>query len=170
LIGRSPRSRLNALQAATRRIATGDLSARAPADGEDEIAALARAFNMMAVELGARAEELRAADHARRQLFADMCHELSTPLTAIRGYVEMLSMRGVSFDSSARKRYLGILDQETHRMQRRIADLLDLARLEAGGGILTIRPVSVEQLFGYMVRPTIPTAQRNRSPHDRARR
>jgi signal transduction histidine kinase len=55
------------------------------------------------------------------------------------------------FDSSARKRYLGIIDQETHRMQRRIADLLDLARLEAGGGILKIRPVSVEQPFGYVV-------------------
>jgi signal transduction histidine kinase len=151
LIVRSPRSRLNALQAATRRVATGDLSARAPEGGEDEIAALARAFNMMAVELRARAEELRAADHARRQLLADMCHELSTPLTAIRGYVEMLLMNGGSFDSSARERYLGIIEQETHRMQRRIADLLDLARLEAGGGLLTIQPVSVAELFLYVV-------------------
>jgi two-component system sensor histidine kinase BaeS len=147
LIVRSPRRRLDALQAATRLVATGDLSARAPEDGEDEIAALARAFNMMAVELGARADELRAADHARRQLLADMCHELSTPLTAIRGYAEMLLMNGVSFDSSARERYLGIIEQETHRMQRRIADLLDLARLEAGGGILTIQPVLVQQLL-----------------------
>jgi signal transduction histidine kinase len=151
LIVRSPRRRLNALQAATRRVATGDLSARAPEDGADEIAALARAFNMMAVDLGARAEELRAADHARRQLLADMCHELSTPLTGIRGYAEMLLMKDVSFDSSARRRYLGIIEQETHRMQRRIADLLDLARLEAGGGILTIQPVPVAQLFRDVV-------------------
>jgi signal transduction histidine kinase len=151
LIVRSPRSRLNALQAATRRVATGDLSARAPEDGEDEIAALAQAFNMMALELGTRAEELRAGDHARRQLLADMCHELSTPLTAIRGYVEMLLMNGVSFDSSARERYLRIIEQEAHRMQRRIADLLDLARLEAGGGILTIQLVSVAQLFRDVV-------------------
>jgi signal transduction histidine kinase len=151
LIVRSPRRRLNALQAATRRVATGDLSARAPENGKDEIAALARAFNMMAVELGARAEELRAADHARRQLLADMCHELSTPLTAIRGYVETLLMKSVSFDSSTRERYLEIVEQETLRMQRRIADLLDLARLEAGGGILTIQPIPVAELFQYVV-------------------
>jgi len=151
LIVRSPRRRLNALQEVTRRVAAGDLSARAPEQGEDEIAALARAFNTMAVELGLRAEQLHAADHARRQLLADMCHELSTPLTAIRGYVEVLLMRDVSFESSARERYLGIIEQETHRMQRRIADLLDLARLEAEGGILAIQPVSVAQLFGYVV-------------------
>jgi signal transduction histidine kinase len=151
LIVRSPRRRLNALQEATRRVAAGNLSVRAPEEGADEIAALARAFNTMAVELGLRAEQLRAADQARRQLLADMCHELSTPLTAIRGYVEILLMKDVSFDSSAGEGYLGIIEQETHRMQRRIADLLDLARLEAGGGILAIQPVSVAQLFRYVV-------------------
>jgi signal transduction histidine kinase len=147
LIVRSPRRRLNALQEATARVAAGDLSVRAPEDGKDEITALARAFNTMAAELGVRAEQLRAADNARRQLLADMCHELSTPLTAIRGYVETLLMDGVPFDAGTRARYLGIIEQETHRLQRRISDLLDLARLEAGGGILTIQPVSVARLF-----------------------
>ena len=151
LIVRSPRRRLNALQEATRRVAAGDLSARAPENGEDEVAALARAFNSMAVELGLRAEQLQTNDHERRQLLADMCHELATPLTAIRGYVEVLLMDGVLFDASTRERYLRIMEQETHRMQRRIADLLDLARLEAGGGILTIQPVSVAQLFGDVI-------------------
>jgi signal transduction histidine kinase len=151
LIVRSPRRRLNALQEATERVAAGDLSVRAPEDGKDEITALARAFNTMAVELGVRADELRAADNARRQLLADMCHELSTPLTAIRGYVETLLMDEVPFDAGARTRYLGIIEQEAHRLQRRIADLLDLARLEAGGGILTIQPVSVGQLLRDVV-------------------
>jgi signal transduction histidine kinase len=151
LIVRSPRRRLNALQEVTRQIAAGDLSARAPEEARDEIAALARAFNSMAIELRARDDELRAADHARRQLLADMCHELSTPLTAIRGYLETLLMDGVSFDSAARDRYLGIVQQEADRLQRLIADLLDLARLEGGGGILTIEPVSMAQLFDHVV-------------------
>jgi signal transduction histidine kinase len=151
LIVRSPHRRLNALQEATRRVAGGDLTARASEEGADEIAALARAFNAMAIELQSRADQLRAADQARRQLLADMCHELSTPLTAIRGYVEMLLFEGVSFDAATRKGYLGIIEQEADRMERRIADLLDLARLEAGGGILTIQPVSVPQLFDSVV-------------------
>jgi signal transduction histidine kinase len=132
-------------------VAEGDLTARASEDGDDEIAALARAFNAMAIELHARADQLRTADQARRQLLADMCHELSTPLTAIHGYVEMLLMDGVSFDARTRKSHLGIIEQEANRMQRRIADLLDLARLEAGGGILAIQPVSVPQLFAGVV-------------------
>jgi signal transduction histidine kinase len=56
-------------------------------------------------------------------------------------------MEDVSFDSWTRKRYLGIIEQQAHRLQRRIDDLLDLARLEAGGGILAIQHVSVAQLF-----------------------
>ncbi len=151
LIVRSPHRRLDALRDATRQVAGGDLTARASEEGDDEIAALARAFNAMAIELHARADQIRATDHARRQLLADMCHELSTPLTAIRGYVEMLLTEGVLFDAHTQKSYLGIIEQEADRMHRRIADLLDLARLEAGGGILTIQPVSLPQLFGGVV-------------------
>jgi two-component system sensor histidine kinase BaeS len=151
LIVRSPHSRLNALHDATRHVAGGDLTARASEEGDDEISALARAFNVMAIELQARADQLRAADQARRQLLADMCHELATPLTAIRGYVEMLLMDGVSFDACTQKSYLGIIEQEADRMHRRISDLLDLARLEAGGGILTIQTVSVAHLFDGVV-------------------
>ena len=151
LIVRSPRRRLNALQHVTERVVSGDLQARAPEHGRDEVTVLARAFNTMTVELGARADQLRTADQARRQLLADMCHELSTPLTAIRGFVEMLLLREESLDSTERRRYLQIIDQETRRMQGRIADLLDLARLEAGGGILTIRPTSVKKLLDDVV-------------------
>jgi signal transduction histidine kinase len=80
-----------------------------------------------------------------------MCHELSTPLTAIRGFVEMLLLQEETFDSSERRRYLQIIQQETRRMQGRIEDLLDLARLEAGGGILTIRKTSVRKLLDDVV-------------------
>ena len=95
--------------------------------------------------------EVPISGRARRQLLADMCHELSTPLTAIRGYVETLLMKDVTFESITRERYLGIIEQETHRIERRVADLLDLARLEAGGGILSIQAVSIAELFRYVV-------------------
>ena len=142
------RRRLLALERAARQFGAGDLSARAPDRGGDEIAAVASAFNTMADDLAARAEALAASDKLRRQLLADVSHELNTPVTAMRGYVETLTMPELTIDESTRARYLGIIADETARMERLIGDLMDLARLEGGGGALRQDAVSVEQLFG----------------------
>ena len=56
---------------------------------------------------------LAASDRARRQLLADVSHELMTPLAAIRGYTETLAMPEVTFDAETRTRYLGIIGDET---------------------------------------------------------
>jgi signal transduction histidine kinase len=141
------RHRLRQLQDATVRFGAGDLSARAPDRGGDEVAALARSFNQMGDELAERARALEASDKARRQLLADVSHELMTPLTAMRGYVETLSMRELDLDERRRERYLRIIDEETHRLERIIGDLLDLARLEGGGGTLRHEDVSIRALF-----------------------
>ncbi len=141
------RRRLRELETAARSLGSGDLSARAPDRGGDEIAAVASAFNAMADDLAARAEALTASDRARRQLLADVSHELTTPVTAMRGYLETLMMPELSLDDARRARYLAIISDETARLERMIGDLLDLARLEGGGGSLTIEDVSVASLF-----------------------
>lgn len=141
------RRRLRQVQQATVRLGAGDLSARAPEQGGDEVAEVAASFNRMADELSSRAQALEASDTARRQLLADVSHELMTPLTAMRGYVETLSMRELSLDAATRERYLGIVSEETHRLERIIGDLLDLARLEGGGTPFKREPVSVSGLF-----------------------
>ena len=149
--------RLRGVEHAARRFGSGDLSARAPVQGGDEVAAVATAFNSMADDLAARAEALQAADRARRQLLADVSHELNTPVTAMRGYLETLRMPEFDLDESTRARYLGIVDDETARLERIIRDLLDLARFEGGGGELVIRDVAVGQIF-----------ERVRARHERA--
>jgi two-component system sensor histidine kinase BaeS len=101
----------------------------------------------MATDLGARDEQLKAADRTRRLLLADVSHELMTPLTAVRAYREVLGMTGLAHDPDI-ARCLGIIGDETQRMERLIGDLLDLARLEAGGERLRHEDVSVEDLFG----------------------
>ena len=141
------RRRLRELETAARRFGTGDLSARAPDRGGDEVAAVASAFNAMASDLSARAEALAASDRARRQLLADVSHELTTPVTAMRGYLETLTMPELSLDSDTRSRYLAIISDETNRLERLIGDLLELARLEGGGGSLSREPVPVADLF-----------------------
>ena len=141
------RQRLQQVQAATQRLGGGDLLARVPEQGHDEVAAVARSFNRMADELAERALALEASDTARRQLLADVSHELMTPLTAMRGYIETLGMAELQIDPSTRERYMRIVTEETHRLEHIIGDLLDLARLEGGGTAMRQEEVPVEMLF-----------------------
>ena len=70
-----------------------------------------------------------------------------TPLTAMRGYLETLSMSELDIDPPTRERYLQIVSEETHRLERIVGDLLDLARLEGGGGTMRQERVDVAALF-----------------------
>ncbi len=144
---RPAQRRLRALEDAARQLGAGELTARAPIAGGDEVTSVARAFNAMADELDRRTTALESATEARKQLLADVSHELMTPLTAIRGYLETLQMSELQLDEDARRRYLGIVSAEAERLEQITGDLLDLARLEAGGGTLTTTPVDVQALF-----------------------
>ena len=134
------RQRLRQVQDATERLGAGDLTVRVPDKGGDEVAAVARSFNRMADDLMERAHALEVSDKARRQLLADVSHELMTPITAMRGYIETLAM--LELDPETRQRYVAIVTDETYRLEHIVGDLLDLARLEGGG--LTMRRVTVE--------------------------
>jgi signal transduction histidine kinase len=150
LIFEPARRRLDHLERATRAIGAGDLSARAPEGGSDEIAYLAKAFNAMAADLAARDAALRTSDRLRRQMLADVSHELKTPLTAMRGYVETLHMSDVALDPATRERYFVTLERETSRLDRIIKDLLDLARLENGVGTLDVRLFAIDRVFEHV--------------------
>jgi signal transduction histidine kinase len=144
---RPARRRLRTLQQAAEALGAGQSATRAPESGGDEVAALARSFNQMAGELEARVRELKASDRLRRQLLADVSHELMTPLTAIRGYLETLSLPGAVADDATRDRYLRVVTDESLRLESIIGDLLDLARLEGGGSVLYREAVPVDWLF-----------------------
>ncbi len=156
------RRRLKEVQAATERLGSGDLMARAPERGGDEVALVARSFNRMADELAVRARALEEADRARRQLLADVSHELLTPVTAMRGYVETLAMPELELDAATRARYLGIVNDEILRLEHIVGDLLDLARLEGGGTALRREQVSLASLFERVRARHERTAEANR--------
>ena len=141
------RRRLSALEAAAERLGDGDLTARASPAGGDEIARVAEAFNRMAGELEGRDTALRTSDALRRQMMADVSHELKTPLTAMRGFIETLRMPEVALDAERRERYFETIDRETRRLERIVKDLLDLARYEHGGVVLQRRLFDIERLF-----------------------
>ena len=121
LAGRITRP-LEAAEAATRRIAAGDLGTEVPVSDatEPEVASLARSINAMAAEL-ARAQGLE------RQFLMSVSHDLRTPLTSIRGYAEAIT-DGTAKDVEQAARVIGA---ESRRLERLVADLLDLAKLDA---------------------------------------
>ena len=154
------RRRLRALEQAAQRLGEGDLGARAPQKGGDEIARVAAAFNRMAGELEARDAALRTSDALRRQMMADVSHELKTPLTAMRGYIETLRMPEVALDTERRHRYYETIERETRRLERIVKDLLDLARYEHGAVVLQRRLFDIERLFENVARRHEREAQR----------
>jgi signal transduction histidine kinase len=151
LIFRPAHQRLRSLEGAARALAAGRTDVRANEKGGDEVSALAHEFNRMADDLNERATALAASDKARRQLLADVSHELMTPLTAIRGYIETLSMPHVPLDDETRRKYLEIANRETYKLEAIIGDLLDLGRLDAQAATLQLASVSIEDLFDRVV-------------------
>jgi signal transduction histidine kinase len=145
------RRRIQDLQRAVRLLGEGDSTARATEGGSDEVADLAGTFNSMADELERRATDLTASDTARRQLIADVSHELMTPLTAILGHLETLSMVEVRLDDEKRQRSVAISIREARRLERLIGELLEAARLEAGGGDLQMQEVALAGLFEQVI-------------------
>jgi signal transduction histidine kinase len=144
------RRRLRRLEDVSLRFGAGDLSARVPVNGRDEVTAVGAAFNRMAEEIAARDEALRTSDRLRRQMLADVSHELKTPLTSMVAYVETLRDQGIALDTETRTRYLDTLKRETVRLDRLVRDLLDLARLENGVSDLEPRVFATARVFEHV--------------------
>jgi signal transduction histidine kinase len=130
--------RLRALERLADRVTEGDLAARVEVGGPDEIGRLAERFNRMTERLAAAREELGRAESQRSRLLADITHELSTPLTSIRGYVETLLDPAVPTSPEERAGYLRDVLDEAMRLDLLIQDLFDLVRLEAGATALKL--------------------------------
>ena len=116
------------LEEATRRLAGGDLSTRAPLQKRflgrgDELDKLTQEFNAMA-------ERIESTDRERRAFLADVSHELRTPLTAIKGSAETLR-DGAWRNERMAPRFAATIVTQSDRLIRLVGDLLQLARLES---------------------------------------
>ena len=104
--------RLATLENNVRRIAEGDLDVRIKGAGHDEIGRLGEAFNVMSENLKESHDRLIDADRQRRRFLADVTHDLSTPLTTIRGYAETLLDPKVPKSQEETARYLQFIQEE----------------------------------------------------------
>jgi signal transduction histidine kinase len=124
------------LATAARRISQGQLDQRVPVNGADEVAGLAQAFNDMAANL-------QQAETLRRNLVADVAHELRTPLSVIQG-----NLRAILDDVyPLEKSEIAAIYDETLILNRLINDLRELAQAEAGQLSLNIQPTELTPLI-----------------------
>lgn len=98
----------------------------------DEITRLHQTCAEMSAQLDAQMQSLKATDRMRRELVANVSHDLRTPLAAMRGYLETLQIKDADLSLAEKQRYLAIAVQHTDRLARLIAELFELARLDAG--------------------------------------
>jgi len=115
---------LGAISRAARRIAGGDYGQRVPVKGPGEVADLALAFNQMAARVA-------ASQQTQRDFLANVSHDLRTPLTSIQGFSQAIA-EGVTSDPASAARAAQIIHDEAGRLNRMVASLLELARIEGG--------------------------------------
>ena len=101
--------------------------------------------------------ELRRLERIRRDFVANVSHELKTPLTSIRGYVETL-LDGALHDEQNNTRFLEKIEQNVQRLSHLVTDLLSLARIEAQEGALPLERVDLHGLIEQAQRRHEPSA------------
>ncbi|MDX9802012.1 MAG: HAMP domain-containing sensor histidine kinase, partial [Spirochaetia bacterium] len=112
------------LESAVKKIADGNLDFQLEVKGSDEVAALSSSFEKM--------RETLKDDHGRKSRFLmAVSHDLKTPLTSIKGYLEAIN-DGMASDAQTQKKYLDIISEKASALEKRISDLIDFAGMETG--------------------------------------
>lgn len=120
------------------RYSKGDFSARIPISSTEEATQLAVSFNVMA-------DQLKDLEATRRSFVANVSHELRSPLTSMKGFLE--AMQDGTIGPEEYEKYIGIVLSETRRMATMVNDLLDLARIESGKTALRLEVFDINELI-----------------------
>lgn len=132
------------MQEVTRRIAVGDLDARLSITHNNEIGSLAGAINNLA-------EDLQQYRDTRQEFFANISHELRTPITYLEGYSKVIKDRLYDTEEE-RDQYLDIIHQESLRLQHLVNDLFELAKMEEGKVSLSSEWIDLTEITDNAVR------------------
>jgi two-component system sensor histidine kinase SaeS len=132
--------------AESRKIALGNYHAQVPVVGPAEFKKMANQFNEMSTHLEVSFNRLRDSEVSRRELIANVSHDLRTPLASIQSYVEALQ-DGVVEDKETYQKYLSTIQTESIRLGHLINDLFELSRLDAGIEEFQPEPYPLEDLI-----------------------
>ncbi|NQV16260.1 HAMP domain-containing histidine kinase [bacterium] len=138
--------RLRVISEMVSKFEQGDLEHRIQISSSDEFGQLGNSFNNMADTIESIIEKLKQNDTLRRELIANVSHDLRTPLASIQGYVETILMK-TDLDQEQRIKYLEVILKNTVGLSRQVSELFELSKLEAKQIQPTLEPFSISELM-----------------------
>lgn len=114
-----------------RRFKDGDMQARIPPDMGKDLPVLTETFNGMADRIVANIEELKSVEKLRRELIANVSHDLRTPLAIMQGYIETMQIKNDQLSPDEREKYLNIVLSSSQKLSRLVQQLFEYSKLEA---------------------------------------
>jgi len=152
IIARRMTRSLDLLSSATEEVAASAFREPIVVDSRDEIGALARSFNSMA-------SQLRQMEETKREFFATVSHEFRSPLTSIRGAVDLLHEGGPGPLTEKQERLTDIIAKSSERLLRLANQILEMSRLRAGLVELERKPLDLARLVDRAVEELHPQAE-----------
>jgi signal transduction histidine kinase len=159
LLFRRLTQRLRNMQNVVAAFEQGNFDQRIDEGSSDEIGQLAACFNRMADTLVDTMEELRQADRMRRELVANVSHDLRSPLASIQGYLETVHMKDGDLNPEERQRYVKTALRNAQRLNDLVSELFELSKLETEQVEPTIESFPIAELVQDIVMQYEPQAE-----------
>ena len=118
-----------------------------PVENPDEIDTLRNAFALMGDRIIEQLSRLEENDRLRRELISNVSHDLRTPLSSMRGFIETLLIRGARLSNAERQKYLEITHKHTERLTQLVGELFELSKLESAAVEPTLELFSLAELL-----------------------
>ena len=151
--------RLRKVTSTVRKFEKGDFQNRAEIDSMDEIGQLGSAFNLMADAIVVSMEKIQQNDVLRRELIANVSHDLRSPLASIQGYLETVLMKETTLTPEKRREYLNTVYNNVSMLSRLVNELFELSKLDAKQVEPECEPFSIAELVQDMVLEFQPQAE-----------
>jgi signal transduction histidine kinase len=152
IVARRMTRSLDLLSSATAEVAAGAFQEPITVQSRDEIGTLARSFNLMA-------SQLRQTEETKREFFVTVSHELRSPLTSIRGAVDLLHAGAPGPLTESQERLTAIIALSSARLLRLANQILEMSRLRAGLAELDRKPLDLAGLVDRVVEELHPQAE-----------
>jgi signal transduction histidine kinase len=124
----------------------GDLNARVEFKSMGDERQLGEMFNEMADILTVNIDKLKQVENLRRELIANVSHDLRTPIAIIRGYVETLQMKEETITIEERKQYINTVRESAEKLEKLVNELFELSKLEANQVLAKKEPFIISEL------------------------